>query len=223
MRPDGSTVWTAVGASRRMFTARSGILNRMLVRTIPAAVVMLLIVAVPRVSADGPTTAPTTSPLTNAPPERLQFRLVVDDAPASVPADDLPDPSDATGQARLHVLREVVADGTDVSGVHLENHQDANDLTIIIEMKPDGADRLGAATEANVGRRLAVVLEGKLVVAPMIMGRIADRVAISQANPNDDQLMRLAHRLNDFVARRVPEGIPATQRATAATTRPTAR
>jgi preprotein translocase subunit SecD len=151
---------------------------------------------------------------TTAQSQRLQFRLVTDAQP-DAPADDLPDPTDATGQTTLHVLREPIIDGSDVSGVHLENTEGVNDLTIIIEMKPSGADRLGAATEANGGRRLAIVLDGKVIIAPMIMGRVAERVSISQANPNQEQLTRLAQRLNDIVATRVQMNIPTTAPTTA--------
>ncbi|MEM7481308.1 MAG: protein translocase subunit SecD [Acidobacteriota bacterium] len=40
--------------------------------------------------------------------------------------------------------------------------------------KADGADRFGEATGANVGRGLAIVLDGKVVTAPVINSRISD-------------------------------------------------
>lgn len=185
----------------------------MIVNRLTAVFCLLLVMLATALShaIDPPTTAALRS---------LQLRLIRENAPPEVPADDLPDPSDPTGRARLHVLREVIADGADVSNIHLETNQGANDLTVIIEMKPAGADRLGAATEANAGHRLAVVMDGQVVVAPMIMGRISDRVAISQANPNEQQLTRLATRLSDAVAQRVELNIPTTVPSTRPATQP---
>jgi preprotein translocase subunit SecD len=66
---------------------------------------------------------------------------------------------------------------------------------IAMEMTPDGARRLGEITAANIGRRLALVLDGKVLIAPTINARITDAVIIelSQNPPgaDDDVLGRL--------------------------------
>ncbi|NPB06409.1 MAG: protein translocase subunit SecD [Aquificae bacterium] len=47
------------------------------------------------------------------------------------------------------------------------------------ELKAEAAERFGEFTEKNVGRRLAIVLEDKVVSAPVIRSRISDRGQIT--------------------------------------------
>ena len=65
-----------------------------------------------------------------------------------------------------------------VTGRDLRNARpslDENNLPAIgFSLNSDGARKFGAATEANIGRQLAIVLDGRVQSAPTIQSRISD-------------------------------------------------
>jgi preprotein translocase subunit SecD len=54
-----------------------------------------------------------------------------------------------------------------------------NRPAVSFSLKPDGATKFGNATGANIGRRLAIILDGRVHSAPVIEGRITDEGRIS--------------------------------------------
>ena len=50
-----------------------------------------------------------------------------------------------------------------------------NEPEVLFFFKPEGAKLFGEATSANIGRRLAIVLDGKVQSAPVIQTRITDQ------------------------------------------------
>lgn len=61
----------------------------------------------------------------------------------------------------------VFLDASHVREAHLENLPDG-DRHIVLYLTADGADRLAEATRENEGRRLAIVVDGRIVTAPTI-------------------------------------------------------
>ena len=70
-----------------------------------------------------------------------------------------------------------------VTGRDLRNARpslDENNLPAVgFSLNSDGARKFGAATEANIGRSLAIVLDGRVYSAPTIQSRISDEGRIS--------------------------------------------
>jgi preprotein translocase subunit SecD len=70
-----------------------------------------------------------------------------------------------------------------VTGRDLRNARpslDENNLPAVgFSLNSDGARKFGAATEANIGRQLAIVLDGRVYSAPVIQSRISDEGRIS--------------------------------------------
>jgi preprotein translocase subunit SecD len=70
-----------------------------------------------------------------------------------------------------------------VSGRDLRNARpslDENNLPAVsFSLNADGARKFGAATEANIGKQLAIVLDGRVFSAPTIQSRISDEGRIS--------------------------------------------
>ena len=70
-----------------------------------------------------------------------------------------------------------------VSGRDLRNARpslDENNLPAVgFSLNADGARKFGAATETNIGRQLAIVLDGRVFSAPVIQSRISDEGRIS--------------------------------------------
>lgn len=63
--------------------------------------------------------------------------------------------------------------GDDLADARVQIDQQKNEPYVSMEFKTQGAKRFEEATGANVGRRMAVVLDGNVYSAPMIQGKIA--------------------------------------------------
>lgn len=63
---------------------------------------------------------------------------------------------------------------------------------VALEFNPEGAKQFAAVTEANVNRRMAIVLDGQVQSAPVIRTRIPDGHAIIEGNftPEDAKLLK---------------------------------
>lgn len=121
--------------------------------------------AAPAIAANAP--APATQPAASA--HTIQFRLVRDHS-SDQPVDWLINSSNP-GEGKIPVLRDVLLDAADIAKVAPSS--DANGtLSISITMTPEGTRRLKEATTANIGRRLAIVVDGKVLIAPTIRSAI---------------------------------------------------
>lgn len=63
--------------------------------------------------------------------------------------------------------------GDDLADARVQIDQQKNEPYVSMEFKTQGAKRFEDTTGANVGRRMAVVLDGNVYSAPMIQGKIA--------------------------------------------------
>jgi len=131
----------------------------------------------------------------------LQFRLVegepLSDAAATaaaVPAnmkgevDILPGTREnAMGQAagtEYYAVRKVIpVTGTDLKNARVQKGR-LNEPVIGFSMTPDGARKFGDLTGGNVGKRLAIVLDNKVVSAPKINSKIDDQGVIEGSFTN---------------------------------------
>ncbi|NQT88531.1 hypothetical protein HQ560_17330 [bacterium] len=98
---------------------------------------------------------------------------------------------DSLGERRLYLRPDVVLRGLDVQRVALEEEGDRYRLTLTLT--PAGARVLADATEGNVGKRLAIVVDGEVIAAPVIHEAMrARRCAISgiRGKENAENLAR---------------------------------
>jgi preprotein translocase subunit SecD len=97
----------------------------------------------------------------------------------------LPGAGDAAGGGTPGTVYYALRRASVVTGRDLRNARptlDENNLPAIgFSLNSDGARKFGAATEANIGRQLAIVLDGRVTSAPVIQGRISDEGRISGA------------------------------------------
>jgi len=109
---------------------------------------------------------------------RLQFRLVAQDGDEQA-ADELVGPQDSTGVApRLRVLKELLLCETNVASAVVSSSPDGGHAIELTFHSRD--DRLlERVTARNIGRRLAIVFDGKVLAAPIIKERISRRAVIS--------------------------------------------
>lgn len=97
---------------------------------------------------------------------------------------------------RFWILDEVVADGSHIAAVEAQKW-DERSYEISVTFSEAGAIRLDAWTGAHLNRRLAVVLDGRVLSAPTVRARISGgKVMITGRGPLDETL-RLVQALND--------------------------
>ena len=119
----------------------------------------------------------TTRPF-NEPPPQLAIRPVLDENDRA-PADRLSDPLDPTGIATLRVSRQPIVDQDSITSVHaVPDEHDANAWKIAMDLTPQGGRQLAQATRNLIGRRVAIVLGSRVLMAPVVRGPIADHVII---------------------------------------------
>ena len=105
-----------------------------------------------------------------------------------VPPDMLIVPGSADGAAAAgtpSTMYYAVRRASVVTGRDLRNARptlDENNLPAVgFSLNSDGARKFGTATEQNIGRQLAIILDGRVFSAPVVQGRISDEGRISGA------------------------------------------
>jgi preprotein translocase subunit SecD len=117
----------------------------------------------------------------------LEFR--VEAASANTPGVlSFPDP----GGHPLLLRPEVVIRNADISSVEVEESEGR--FSVGLRFIPSAAARLERETASNVGRRMAVLLDGKVVVAPLIRSAISSQARID-AHLTRDEAFRIARSL----------------------------
>jgi preprotein translocase subunit SecD len=86
-----------------------------------------------------------------------------------------------------YVLRKAVV----VAGSDLRSAQPSLDQynrpAVHFTLKPDAASRFGTISEANIGRRLAIILDNKVLSAPTLQSRISDSGEITGVSQQEAQ------------------------------------
>jgi beta-lactamase regulating signal transducer with metallopeptidase domain len=111
---------------------------------------------------------------------RLQFRWVAKDGDTA-PADELPvhNPDRKSGQT-LRVVKEALLDASDFRTAQVrESESNPGELEVLASLSDDASGLFASATEANIGRRLAIVFDGEVLTAPVVQDRITSSVAIT--------------------------------------------
>jgi SecD/SecF fusion protein len=90
----------------------------------------------------------------------------------------------------------VVKRRTEISGKSVANAFRSVDqlgrAVVIIEFNPEGREKFGRLTEQNIGRRLAVILDGQVYSAPVIRSAIYGNCEISGGNMSATEAEELA-------------------------------
>jgi preprotein translocase subunit SecD len=92
----------------------------------------------------------------------------------------LPGPSGQNGETWYVVNRVAAVTGRDLTGADPSRGQDARP-TVSFTLTRDGAARFSRVTGSNVGKYLAIVLDNRVVDAPVIKSQISDRGEIEGA------------------------------------------
>jgi len=82
------------------------------------------------------------------------------------------------GEGSLRLEPEVLLTEFDVLRAAIKPSEDGRSQDVLLTLRPESATSFGAATEAGVGRRLAIVFDGEVVSAPEVRSRITENVMI---------------------------------------------
>lgn len=118
------------------------------------------------------------------PVSSLEFRL---EAPSPSP----PEAIRMTGarSEEIALLKEPVVRNSDITTVAVE--EAGSSFRVALHLTPEAGTRMRAATRAFPGRRMAILLDGKVVAAPVIRGTIGEDAMID-ARFSRDEAYRIA-------------------------------
>jgi preprotein translocase subunit SecD len=101
---------------------------------------------------------------------------------------------DTPGQPVFYLLRkEAIITGRDLKNARAGIDPQTNAPDVQFSLNPQGADKFKRATGANIGRRLAIVLDGGVASAPTIQGQISNEGVIQgrYTTPEADELSKV--------------------------------
>jgi preprotein translocase subunit SecD len=139
-------------------------------------------------SLDRPTHPPDSSvaPSTS---QGLQFRPVNSSAPSPCGEGEYPDLDGATC---YRLGTPILAAGPDVRAA--ASVSDQGEWQVSISLNPADSARLSAYTGGHVGEQLAIVLDGEVLIAPIVQARVGRSIVIS-GNLTEAEAKDLAQRI----------------------------
>ena len=144
------------------------IVPRRIVQAVALAAAVLLVLLATTVSR---VWAPSGSSIVEAAQVRFEVRLAETAAAAGLDAATLDD-----GRV-VHLHRQVLATNADVAQAVVEQH--GGFYGVRVELTQAAAARLTRATAAHIGKPVAILLDGRLVLAPTLRSPIGDSAVIS--------------------------------------------
>jgi len=128
-------------------------------------------------------------------PSALQFRLVMDSPTADSEQMTVVQPNNSPKQPEvLNVQKEVLLDNSIVKNATVVDS--GGNPEIDVKLTDDGAKRLAEITQQNIGKRLALVVDGKLYEAPRIATAIMGGEALITGHFTMEEAIDLATKIN---------------------------
>jgi preprotein translocase subunit SecD len=132
-------------------------------------------------------------------PATFELRLVLDIA--SPESEELTLTHPGTPQRerieKLHVQKKPLLDRSALKSAAVQRNATTNAPEIAITFTQRGAKRFAEVTRDHVGKRLAIVIDGKVYSAPKIMTEIPGGKALISGSFTDQEATELAARLNE--------------------------
>jgi SecD/SecF fusion protein len=122
-------------------------------------------------SLDAPATAPAA--------QRVQFRLVAEEGDRDAEVVRLARPEG--DELELRLLRDVVLDGSGIDRAQADRDMTLGQWTVSVTFNEAGSRRLFEVTRDNIDRRLAMVVDGQIITAPVIRSAVRDSAEINGA------------------------------------------
>jgi hypothetical protein len=97
---------------------------------------------------------------------------------AHSPAPGLEAVSAETGE-RVYLHQERIVVNGDIAEAHVVPGDGASTFNVAVLLTPEGAVKMEAATERNLGLPIAIVVDGEVVAMPTVRGTISDKALIT--------------------------------------------
>jgi len=138
----------------------------------------------------------------NPAPSVFQLRLVLDAPSAKADSMSVARPgADAQAAQTLYVQKKVLLDQTDLKSVSVITNQPVGKPWIRITFTNVGAKRFAKVTHQNIGRRLAIIIDGQLYSAPTIKSEIRGGSVEVTGNFSEQEANVLAAKINQSVTK----------------------
>jgi preprotein translocase subunit SecD len=119
----------------------------------------------------------------------LEFHLV-----AEGPGEDLIETTIVGKNTKIYLEKKVELSNVDFAGA--ETTKDASDnLSIAVSLTEAGARKLADLTENNIGRKLAIVVNGEVLAAPTIQSKSRSSVMIS-GSFSEEEIKHIVEAMN---------------------------
>jgi preprotein translocase subunit SecD len=140
-----------------------------------------------------------TSGLTPQPnqPAPFQVQLVLDE-----PAEDSEPMTNSASSAdgeTLQVQKTPLMDYTAIRSATVERDASSGDPEINVELSDVGKELFAAVTKENINKRLAIVLDGHLYLAPVIRSEISDGKVQITGHFTEEEASELAAKINEAI------------------------
>ena len=99
----------------------------------------------------------------------------------------------------LPVQKAVVIDQTAVSSAKVEKYPGITNLYVEITFTDEGSRRLTEMTRQNIGKRLAIIIDGIVISAPKIEAEISEGKALISARFSKAEANAIADKINHSV------------------------
>jgi preprotein translocase subunit SecD len=126
-------------------------------------------------------------------PISVEFRLV-DESPTS----DAPEMAIKGSEERVRLEPAALVDHTDIQSAEVQQSSAGQSYDVVITFTAEGARKLRAATAAAIGRRLAIVIDGIVIIAPTLQAEIPEGIAVIAGNFSRREALDIADRLNSI-------------------------
>ncbi|HLK68911.1 MAG TPA: hypothetical protein VKU19_36015 [Bryobacteraceae bacterium] len=130
----------------------------------------------------------------------FEVRLVLDTPSADT--EPLPFTSPDGQTMVLNVQRSPLLDHSDVQSATVAQDSDNGQPRIQIMLNPHGQERLADVSRQNLHKRVAVVIDGKVWVAPIIQAELTGGAVPIQGAFTSEQATDLARKINAEAGRR---------------------
>jgi RNA polymerase sigma factor (sigma-70 family) len=138
----------------------------------------------------------------NPAPSVFQFRLVLNAPSAKADTMTIVRPgADAQADETLYVQKKVLLDQTDLKSASVITNRPAGKPWIQITFTDAGAKRFAKVTHQNIGKRLAIIIDGRLYSAPTIRSEIPGGQAQITGNFSVQEANDLAAKINQSVTK----------------------
>jgi len=79
----------------------------------------------------------------------------------------------------VYLHAEAIVTNSDISRAYMIQVDHSSQYSVGVEFNPSGTEKIGAATATHIGKPVAILLDGQVVMAPMVRAQIGESAVIT--------------------------------------------